>query len=147
MNSHEQFEQRLQRQPLAHIPPAWRAEILGAMRAAAANTQASPATTPLPRSSLFQVFSMWLWPHPAAWTGLAALWVLAFGLNLATREPARLVVARPSRVPSPEIQEMLKQQGQMFAELVGPIEKPETERPRRILSGPRSQGRQDFINV
>jgi hypothetical protein len=146
MNGQDQFERRLQRLAPAKLPPSWRDEILEAARATAASPRPS-ATAPRLPASLGSRLAAWLWPHPTAWAGLAALWLLIAGLNLATREPSRLAVSRPARPPSPEMRELLKQQEQMFAELVGPMEKPEADRPRPAAPQPRSQRRPDFINA
>jgi hypothetical protein len=71
MNS--DFEKRLQDQPMRAIPRHWRAEIL---RAATRKEQ--------PR--MVERFSSWLWPHPRAWAGLAAAWIVIFFLHFTAPE-------------------------------------------------------------
>ena len=44
MNNDEQFESRLQREPLRSVPPDWRAEILRAAREVTAPRHSSPAS-------------------------------------------------------------------------------------------------------
>ena len=68
----DDFESQLQRQTLKPLPPEWRAEILQAARQAAAQP-------PRPTAG----WSVWLWPCPQAWAGLAAVWMAILALNLA----------------------------------------------------------------
>jgi len=84
-----------------------------------------------------------LWPCPQAWAGLAAVWLLVLGANFTTRE-APTVTSRQV-LPSPQVRELLKQQEQLLAELVGPMEKPEADRPKP--GAPRSQRREEFLNA
>ena len=76
----------------------------------------------------------WLWPTPAAWGGLAAVWAVILGLNLEF-SPAEPAQARArSAPPSPQARELLRQQRQLMAELIKP-EPPDSPHPPR----PRSQ--------
>ena len=68
----DDFESQLQRQTLKPLPPEWRAEILQAARQAAAQPPRSTAG-----------WSVWLWPCPQAWAGLAAVWMAILALHLA----------------------------------------------------------------
>jgi hypothetical protein len=43
------------------------------------------------------------------------------------------------------MRELLREQERLFAELVGPIEKPDADRPRGVA--PRSQRRETFLNA
>lgn len=143
MNGPDPFEERLHRQPLRPVPSAWRDEILRA---------ASPCPAPrAPRRSWFSTLasglSALLWPHPKAWAGLAALWVLVLGLNFAAREPAWSEAVRPPLPPSPQMRELLRQQEQLFAELIGPVEKPVAGRPKPSTPQPHSQRREEFLNA
>jgi hypothetical protein len=141
MNRDDQFEKRLQRQPLREIPSTWRKEILSVAEAAAASRNSSASS----RSS-----SWWrelFWPCPQAWAGLAATWLVVLGASFATREAAPMNHSRQMTPPSPQVRELLKQQGQLLAELVGPIEKPEADRPKPIAPQPRSQRREEFLNA
>ena len=87
----DDFEKHLQRQPLRQVPGEWREEILSAARQASL-PQHAPRTThhapPSPSllSTLHPQLSTLLWPHPAAWAGLAAVWLVILGLNLTTRD-------------------------------------------------------------
>jgi hypothetical protein len=127
----EQFAQRLGRQPLKPVPPAWRAEILGAARAG----------QPPRRSRLANVrhhLAALLWPHPVAWAGLATVWIFILALNVSTRE-ATPMVAKQFERPSPEMIGELKKQQRMFAELVGSAEVPDADRPKVLPPKPRSE--------
>ena len=138
MNRDDQFEKRLQRQPRREVPPAWREEILSAAEHAAASRRSSPATRhPAWWRELF-------WPCPQAWAGLAAAWLVVLGASYATRETPKLSL-RPITPPSPQIRELLKQQEQLLVELVGPIGKPDADRPKP--GAPRSQRRVEFLNA
>ena len=141
MNRDEQFEQRLQRQPLREVPPAWREEILNAANAASRSR----------RSTLDARRAPWwrelFWPNPTAWAALATVWLLIFGLNFDSREPSPQRMARHVAPPSPQLRELLKQQERLFAELVGPLEKPQAERPKQVGSQPRSSRREEVFNA
>jgi hypothetical protein len=72
----------------------------------------------------------WLWPSPAAWGAVAAAWLVVIGLNAASAEPRQKqnIVAKHS----PETLQALREQRQLFVELVTPaIRDPEPVRPRR----------------
>ena len=141
MNGEDQFEKRLQRQPLREIPPEWRSEVLSRARDA---DHSSRITRHSFLSTLNSQLSTLLWPCPQAWAGLAAVWLVILGANFATREgPTR--TSRQMLPPSPQVRELLKRQGQLLAELVGPIEKPNSDRPRP--GTPRSQRREEFLNA
>ena len=85
MNNDEQFENRLRRQPLRTIPPAWREEIL---TAAAAR---QPATTARrgdeDAAALLAGWRLLFARIPLAWATLAALWVGMIGVNLTMPGP------------------------------------------------------------
>jgi len=88
-----------------------------------------------------------LWPHPRAWAGLAAVWVLVFVLSVTTREPSPRSFAQRPPQPSPQMREMLRQQERLLAELVGPNATSEHDLSKP--AAPRSQGgrREDFVNT
>jgi len=129
----DDFEQRLQRQPLRQIPAEWRSEILDA-----AISRHSPRAT---RHSFFSTLnhqlSTILWPHPKAWAGLAAVWILIFAVNVSMRDTTPLVAERAAP-PSPEVIVELKQQQRMLAELIGSSPAREAV-PTRFLPLPRSE--------
>jgi hypothetical protein len=146
-----EFEQRLRRQPVKKVPGEWRAEILGAARAAEMNQRQQEvsreftfaATRRSWLSTISYQLSTLLWPHPKAWAGLAAVWVCIFTLNFSMREkPA--VLAGKTPAPSPEIVSELKQQQRMLAELIGAPEIQVADRQRLFAPKPRS-GRTEIL--
>jgi hypothetical protein len=128
----DDFEQKLQRQPLWQIPSGWRGEILSA---------AERALRPAPRASFLSTLNHQLstifWPHPKAWAGLAAVWVLIFCMDFSMRDKMP-VVAEKTVPPSPEVIVELKQQQRMLAELIGANQTREAEAPK-FLPLPRSE--------
>ena len=137
----DDFEQHLQRQPMRQVPSEWREEILSAARQAA-RPQAAPRA---PRHAWRTVFSTLnshlstlLWPHPAAWAGLAAVWVAMLGLHLATHDVAPLV-AKGSPAPSPQVFMAFQEQQRLLNELIGSRETPPVEPPKPALPRPRSE--------
>ena len=87
------------------------------------------------------------WPHPAAWAGVAAAWLLVLYLNVAARDSAPALAAREMRAPSPQMQAMLREQGRLLGELTGgPEERPPAQKTPS-LPQPRSQRREDFACV
>ena len=80
----------------------------------------------------FQLSTL-LWPHPKAWAGLAAVWLVILAVNFATRETTPRNFARQVAPPSPEMLMVLRQQQLLLAELV---ERPEPPRRRPAQSHP-----------
>jgi hypothetical protein len=106
----DDFEHRLQRQPLRAPPAAWREEILAAAvrgldgeqvaTHGGAHGSARPAwvrwfkaaepdweAPVLSSASLRRRLRDWLWPHPVAWGALAACWATVVLLNSAADAP------------------------------------------------------------
>jgi len=139
MNPEAQFEERLRRQPLRKVPADWRAEIMSA-----AHTAGSRPSAFTPRPSLLStLFS----PHPKAWAGLAAVWVVILSLQFASRDRTE-VVARTTPPPSPEMLMALRQQKLLLlAELVEQPEPRAADRPKALPPRPRSQLRPQFLNI
>lgn len=137
-NETEQFERRLSRQPLREIPGEWREDILAEARAAQPSCHSSLVTRHSFLSTLNHQLSTLLWPHPKAWAGLAAVWVLILAVNFSLREvsPRPAVKSAP---PSPETMVELKKQQRLFAELVGANEAPDADRRKIYLPRPRSE--------
>jgi hypothetical protein len=127
----DKFEQRLQRQTLRQVPAGWRGEILASASDAMANNQAARATPPSFLSTI-------LWPHPKAWAGLAAVWIVILAVNFSMRDPTP-VVAEKSAPPSPEVIGEMKQQRRLLAELIGPRDAPEADRSKPLVPRPRSE--------
>jgi len=136
----DNFEQQLQRQSPRQLPSDWRADILRAAHAAA-----SPRLSNRPSSILHQL-SSFLWPHPRAWAGLAAVWLAIFALNLSARDASPRTAQR-SAPPSPDSLVALRQQERLLAELIGSPEISNAEEPRRPGRAPRSERRDGILNA
>ena len=84
MNNDEQFENRLRRQPMRPVPPAWRGEIL----AAAARQNAKTVRRGDEEAAALLVGWRLLFARmPLAWAALAALWLGMIGVNLTMPGP------------------------------------------------------------
>jgi hypothetical protein len=131
MNS--EFEKQLESQPLRELPPEWRSQILAA------------ATAP-PRSIVAEWLSSWLWPHPRAWAGLAAAWIVIFFFHLTA--PGEAGGARNSSPATFESFAKMRRQTLIMAQLLGSLDdgdqpaaalpappKPRSEGPRKQLVG------------
>jgi hypothetical protein len=138
----DDFELKLQRQPLRQIPGEWRSEILSAARAAETPRcsvgQRSALSLPAILSIFNRQLSTILWPHPKAWAGLVVVWVLIFCINFSMRDasPVRAEKAVPA---SPEVIVELKRQQRMLAELIGARDISEADRSKLLAPQPRSQ--------
>jgi hypothetical protein len=128
-----EFEQKLQRQQLRQIPDGWRAEILAAARPTASRLAHRVSTFSIINRHLTTL----LWPHPKAWAGLAAVWILIFTVDFSTRDKSP-VEAEKLAPPSPEVIVELKQQQRMLAELIGSTQTRDAETPK-FLPLPRSE--------
>jgi hypothetical protein len=140
MNPSE-FEQHLQAQPMRPMPPEWRAQILSAAKDATLSPHASRITHHAPPSLLSNVYhqlSSLLWPHPAAWAGLAAVWLVILGLNWTTASPTR-TEAKLSRPASPQLIMAFREQERLLNELLAPRETPVADRPKPGAPRPRSE--------
>jgi hypothetical protein len=125
MNSND-FEKKLERQPMRAVPAEWRAQILREARLAA---------TPEPPAWQAWIREL-LWPRPLAWASLAAAWVLIAVLRAATPAEPPLVVRQ---TPSPrETMQCFVEQRRELAALLNLSA--ETTAPQKSKSaGPRSE--------
>ncbi|HXB60544.1 MAG TPA: hypothetical protein VNU95_13310 [Candidatus Acidoferrales bacterium] len=134
----EQFEQRLKRRPLRQAPAEWRDGILAAASEAQRLKNPPPITGRSFLSMLYERLASVLWPHPVAWGGLAAVWMLIFAVHLSIRDDAPALAEKI--VPqSPEVIAQLQQQHRLLAELLGPNDLPEADRPKIFVPKPRSE--------
>jgi len=145
----DDFEKRLQRQPMRQMPGQWREEILSAARQATLpehatrNTQhAAPAPSLL--STVIHQLSTLLWPHPMAWAGLAAAWLVILGINLTTRDASQMLAKQASPV-SPQVFMAFQEQERLLTELIGPRETPVAERTKPSPARPRSERRREMV--
>lgn len=135
----DDFEQRLERQPLRQIPSEWREEILAVARRKA--TVENRTQVQLSLSVLLNRLSALLWPNPRAWAGLAAIWLVILAVNFSLRDQSP-VFAEKTVTPSPKVMVVLRQQQRLLAELMGPRETHEAE-PLKLFV-PRPRGERSF---
>ncbi len=138
MNRDDQFEKRLQRQPLRQVPAPWRDQILAAAKCGAVAPHASRVT---------RHASWWrelFWPAPQAWAGLAAVWLAILTVNIVSRDASTAAAIRVVP-PSPQMRQMLQQQEQLLAELVD--EARTGDRPKTLPSRPHSRAREEIQNA
>ena len=138
----DDLEKHLRSQPMRQVPPQWRTDILSAARQASPSEHAPRTTHHVPRSP--SLFSTLLWPHPTAWAGLAAIWLLILGFNLATGPSAPLVAKRASPT-APQVLMAFQEQERLLSELLGPRETPVAERPKPAQPRPRSELRRRLL--
>src|ERR1017187_1196065 len=145
----DDFEKRLQRQPVRQIPGEWREQILTAARLASPAQHASRIThhappSPSLLSTIHHQLSALLWPHPVAWAGLAAVWVVILGVNLTTQNTSTVIATQPSPA-SPQVFMVFQEQERLLTELLGPCDTPVAEGPKPRLPRPRSEGRRALV--
>jgi len=137
----DDFEQKLQRQPLRQVPAGWRADILAACPASGIESRKQERHW---LSTLNSRLSTLLWPHPAAWAGLAAVWIFIFAVNFSMRDKMPSVAEKFSP-PSPEMIAELRQQQRMFMEMLGSRDAVEAE-PPKFVPQPRGE-RVEFLTA
>ena len=127
------LEDRLARTPRRGLPPDLRAACLDLARSATAHAT-SPATTQPPRRP--SPWSAWLWPHPAAWAGLAAAWCAILALRGPAPVPANVLAATGPSTPlvlAPDPPRQLVLQREAREESLRPLLPPvplDIDRPR-----------------
>lgn len=131
----DDFERRLSHLPLRQIPTEWREKILTVCRESRVESR-EPEQRPLP--TLVSRLSTLLWPHPAAWAGLAAIWILILAVDVSVRDKSP-VMAEKIAPPSPATVAQLQQQQRLLAELMGPRDTRDADRSKHLSSEPRSE--------
>lgn len=142
----EQFERRLSGQRLRRVPAEWREEILVAASRDHLVESRGPERLrrPFLSSLSFQLSSIF-WPHPAAWAGLAAVWVFILAVDFSTRD--RVAAMTQGNAPaSVEVIIEVRLQQRLLAELLGPHETRDADRQKVFLPRPRSQ-RAEMLSV
>lgn len=121
---------------MRQVPAEWRAEILAvAGRESKVESRAQRQHQPW---SVIGRLSSVLWPHPVAWAGLAAVWILIFAVDFSTRDSTPAMAEKLSPPTAEVIVEVRKQQ-RLLAELMGPRETREADRQKVFMPKPRSE--------
>ncbi len=134
--NHDDFEQELRRQPLRQVPAEWREEILAA--ASRESRVESRAPKNFWSSSAVCRLSSVFWPHPAAWAGLAVIWIFLIAMNFTLHDTAP-VMAEKFSPPTAEVIVEVRQQQRLLAELIGSREVREADRSKSSMPRPRSE--------
>ena len=115
------FERKLKAQSFRQPPQEWRDEILDVCDQAEGRRNAQASLVEADSAPAWS-WREWLWPSPAAWGALAAVWVVCFSMNAATKPPATppLHVAAPSAAQNAEIPLFAFQLGRDFDVLLTP---------------------------
>ena len=131
----DDFEKKLQRQPLRQIPANWRESILQAAR----EQTASAAPPPLLIRAVLITWRELIRPCRYAWSAMAALWLALWMINSHMEfAPFPTRVARSSPAASEQIRSFAEQR-RVLVELTGPVDLSPAERPRRADPKPRSE--------
>jgi hypothetical protein len=141
----DDFEQRLQRQPLREVPGEWRSDILSnAHQALYEKSQASfwsrawqHILKPNTKAAIL------LWPSSKAWASLAVVWVLLLIVNFSTNEKSRFV-SPGSLKPTKETFMAWREQERLVIEILEPHETPVADKPKPVVPRPRSERQNEF---
>lgn len=145
MNNNDPFEQRLRRQPLRQVPPAWREEILVAADVNRRST--APESVSEDQVALLAGWRLLFARLPLAWVSLAALWVALIGVNLMMPSPmVRLTAQTSLSVRMETLAALDLQPGDLEAlgrQFSPAPEAPPANRPPAVPLRPRSERRRD----
>lgn len=131
---------------LRDIPDSWRGEILG-RALAVVHTGEKPALDPGLERAFWRRLKQAFWPHPIAWSALAAAWCLVFALQAAGGDPQPIAGAPQPVAYSKDLIKRLQEQRMFLVELSGPAD-PETQVvPQAPPPRPRSQSRNQLFNT
>ena len=122
----DDFEKKLQHQPLRQIPANWRESILQA-----AQEQTASGTQHLLIRAVLITWCELIQPCRYAWSSMATLWLAFWMINSHMKfrpPPARMANSSPAA--SEQIRSFAEQQ-RVLVELTGPIDLSPAERPRR----------------
>jgi hypothetical protein len=131
----DDFEKKLQHQPLRQIPSNWRESILRQAR------EQTPSTTlrPLLIRAVLIIWRELIQPCRYAWSAMAALWLAFWMINshIEFAEPTTRM-AKSSPAASEQIRSFAEQR-RVLVELTSPIDLSPAERPRRSDPKPHSE--------
>lgn len=140
MNS-DDFEKRLQRQPLRPIPQEWREKILPT-----ASTKVVQPAVEEPRLPWFlRPWHELIWRARRVWLGFAVIWIAIVAINLAdTEKPGKSEVA--TKLPAENILTAWQQQQRLLTE-INNSESTDSDKPKVSAPQPRSERRALQANV
>lgn len=92
------FEKRISQAPRREVPEEWRREVLSGARAVKIGREVPPW-----EGRLVASVTSWMWPHPYAWGGLAALWLIILMLNFSGPRGESLYAVAPAGVRDVEV--------------------------------------------
>jgi hypothetical protein len=133
----DDFEKKLQRQPLRQIPGHWREAILRTTREQASSAGQNPR--PMLMGALFIAWRELIQPCRYAWSAMAALWLIFWMVNTHTQladSPRRMAT---SSHPASETIRLLAEQRRILVELTGPFDLSPAEPSRRARPKPHSE--------
>jgi hypothetical protein len=146
----DDFEKRLQSQPMRQIPSEWRQQILQGAKQSTPSTAApmarrseAKAVRPSRLSTLIHQLSAVLWLKPAAWAGLAVVWVVIFALQSTSQKHSGMVATVSARAPSTFLMSF-KDEQQTLAELMGNNQPNDLDQRRHAGPKPRSELRSRY---
>lgn len=132
----DDFEKRLQSQPLRQIPTEWRKEILQSAK--------RPNPSPLDAGpSFLHQLSTALWLKPKAWAGLAAVWGVIFALQSTSQKHSGMVATVSAPQPATFLMSF-KDEQQTLVELMGNNQPADMDQPRHPEPKPRSELRRRY---
>lgn len=139
----DDFEQRLQRQPMRQPPANWRKQILSVAQAASCDSGQHAESTFW--QTLNRALMAMLWPAPKAWAGLVVLWLAILAINHWSAGETKAYAQRTSGAAASGLINTWKEQEQLLVELIGPTKSPVADRPKPVSPRPRSDRESDWL--
>ncbi|HET7624655.1 MAG TPA: hypothetical protein VFM25_05260 [Verrucomicrobiae bacterium] len=137
----DDLDKKIQRQSFRKVPADWRAEIL---RTAQNERLRANESRPTFFSFAKQQLTALFWPNPKAWAGLAAVWIVIFAVQFLIGDHQAKTMAK-APPPSPELQIALRQQQELFTELIGARSESDAEKPKTFFPKPTSERRLELM--
>jgi len=142
----DDFENKLRRQTPRQIPAEWRVDILRTAQSVAASERNSSRLPQSLFSLLNEKLFALLWPHPKAWAGLAAVWLVIWAMSFYPADQP-IAVAKQAVPPSRELMIALREQRRELAKLVEPVVAKDAEPHRSFRPSPRSERREEMLTA